>query len=409
MKSLPRAWALAGLAAVALALACAPARQEVVFWQFWPAEVVQPLLDRFEKEHPRLHVRMEQLSWQTGLERISAAMAARQVPDLCEIGSTFMPKMLAAGQLADWSAGVADLRPVLRGWELVSIGDAVYGMPWVLGTRALFYNKSLLARAGLDSLRPPETWPDLYAAAEAVQRLGGEIRGYGVQVGERSVLFKKFMPFAWGNGGRILTDDLKQADFDSPQNREALEFYLSLRKVGRMDRQEALDRAFRAGTLGFEVSGAWLFHSIAREAPRLHYGVALVPRPSLERGTHASFAGGELLVSFNASKRKAAALELARFLVKPENALALAQSAQSVQPAVMGAETLAFYRAHPDQQVMIRQYETAVPPPNHPAWMELEAVIEDEVDEALHDRKTADQAVRDAQRRLTEQLGKTAR
>src|SRR5206468_7655825 len=132
---------------------------------------------------------------------------------LCEIGSTFMPKMLAAGQLADWSAGVADLRPVLRGWELVSIGDAVYGMPWVLGTRALFYNKSLLAKAGLDSLRPPETWPDLYAAAEAVQKLGGEVRGYGVQVGERSVLFKKFMPFAWGNGGRILSDDLKQADF----------------------------------------------------------------------------------------------------------------------------------------------------------------------------------------------------
>jgi len=320
-----------------------------------------------------------------------------------------MPRMLASGQLTDWSAGVADLRSNLRGWELCSIGDAVYGMPWVLGTRALFYNKTLFAKAGLDSTRPPETWPQLYAAAEAIQKLGGSTRGYGVQAGERYVLFKKFMPFAWGNGGRILTDDLKQSVFDSPENREALEFYLSLRKVGVMERQDVLDRAFKSGTLGLEISGAWLCKSIPKDAPGLRYGVALVPRPGEERGTHASFAGGEVLVSFNASKHKAVALQLARFLVAPENALALAQSAQSVQPAVIGADTMAFYREHPEQQVMIRQFETAVPTPNHPAWVDLEAAIEDEVEEALHDRKTAEQAIQDAQRRITELLAKPIR
>ena len=336
-----RRWWRAGLAAAALALGCAPAKQEVVFWQFWPADVVQPLLDRFERERPGIQVRMERLAWHAGLGKIDTAMAAGQVPDLCEIGSTWMPRMLASGRLADWSAGVADLRSGLRGWELCSIGDAVYGVPWVLGTRALFYNKALLARAGFDSTRPPETWPELYAAAAAIQKLGGGVRGYGVQAGERAVLFKKFMPFAWGNGGRILEDDLKSAAFDSPRNLEALEFYLSLRQVGVMDRQEALDRAFKAGTLGLEISGAWLFRSIPREAPALRYGVALVPRPDLERGTHASFAGGEILVSFNASKHKAAALELARFLARPENALAIAQSAGNVQPAIVGADTLA--------------------------------------------------------------------
>jgi len=409
MKRARRGLLYVVFAALGLTLACAPPGQELVFWQFWPTEVVQPLLDRFEKEHPGVKVRMEQLTWQSGLEKITAAMAAGKVPDLCEMGSTFMPRMLAAGQLTDWSAGVADLRPQLRGWELCSIGDAVYGMPWVLGTRALFYNKTLFAKAGLDSTRPPETWPQLYAAAEAIQKLGGSTRGYGVQAGERYVLFKKFMPFAWGNGGRILTDDLKQAVFDSPENREALAFYISLRKVGMMERQDVLDRAFKSGTLGLEISGAWLCKSIPKDAPGLRYGVALVPRPSQERGTHASFAGGEVLVSFNASKHKAIALQLARFLVAPENALALAQSAQSVQPAVIGADTMAFYREHPEQQIMIKQFETAVPTPNHPAWVDLEAAIEDEVEEALHDRKTAEQAIQDAQRKLTELLAKPVR
>ena len=388
------------LAAVALllGLACAPAAkdQPLVFWQFFPAEVVRPILDRFEQEHPGIKVRMEQLTWDNGLQKITAAIAAGNVPDLCEIGSTWMPRMIAAGALADWSAGVADLKPALVGWGLCSIGDASYGVPWAMGTRALFYNKTLFARAGLDSTRPPQTWDELYAAAEAIHKLGGGVHGYGVQAGQQYVLFKKFMPYAWGNGGRILSDDLSKSEIDSPRNREALEFYLRLRPVGMLGQQDALDKEFKEGRLGLQISGAWLFRSIPRDAPTLRYGVALVPRPAEEHGTHASFAGGEVLASFNASKNKQQALELARFLVRPDNAIALAQAVKSVQPANVGADTAAYYREHPEEQVMLRQFETAVPPPNHPSWVEMEDAIEKEIELALYDRKTAAQALADA-------------
>jgi multiple sugar transport system substrate-binding protein len=398
---------VAGLVAtlgLALALACAPKTQtrEIVFWQFWPAEVIDPLLRDFEREHPGVTVRMEQLTWQSGLEKITAAMASRNVPDLCELGSTWMPRMLHSGALTDWSAGVADLKPQVRGWEICSIGEAIYGLPWVLGTRALFYNRELFARAGLDSTRPPETWAELREAATAIEKLGGGVRGVGVQAGERYVLFKKFMPFAWGNGGDILSQDLSRSAFDSPANREALEFYVGLKDVGLVDRQDVIDREFKQGRIGIVVSGAWLFKSIPKEAPDLRYGVALIPRPSSERGTHASFAGGEILASFNAARNKQGALELARFLARPDNALALALGAQSVQPATIGADTMAYYREHPREAVMIRQFETAFPTPNHPAWVEMEAAIEDEVEQALYGRKSPAEAVADANRKLDE-------
>ena len=389
-------------------LACGKtsASQEIVFWQFWPAEVIDPLLRNFEKEHPGTTVRMEQLTWQSGLEKITAAMASGNVPDLCELGSTWMPRMLHSDALSDWSAGVADLKPQLRGWEICSIGDATYGVPWVLGTRALFYNKTLFARAGLDSTRPPETWEELLAAANRIHQLGGGIRGFGAQAGERYVLFKMFMPFAWGNGGTILSDDLTRSTFDSKENTEALAFYLELAKAGVLDRQDVLDREFKEGRLGLAISGAWLFKSIPKDAPALRYGVALVPAPALDRGSHASFAGGEMLVSFKGSKQKQAALELARFLVRPENALALAQAAKSVQPATLGADTSAYYREHPEEQLMIRQFATAYPTPNHPAWVEMEAVIEDEVEQALYGKKTPAQAVADASTKLDALVGK---
>lgn len=402
----PAGWVAAALAAV---MSCAPARkpvEEIVFWQFWPAEVVTPLLEGFEREHPGVKVRMEQLTWQSGQEKIVAAVAAGTVPDLCEIGSTWMPRLLAGGRLADWSAGVADLKPALRGWELCTVGDAIYGVPWVLGTRALFFNKTLFARARLDSTRPPETWMDLQRAAAAIQRLGHGVHGCGVQAGERYVLSKKFLPLAWGNGGEILSEDLRHAAFDSPANREALEFYLGLRRVGMTAQQDALDREFKEGRLGLTISGAWLFRQIPKEAPALRYGVALMPRPANERGAHASWAGGEVLVSFNDAKKKQLALELARFLVRPGNALALAGAAKSVQPATVGADTSAYYRAHPLEAVFVRQFETARFTPNHPVWGDMEAAIEDEVEQALYDRKSAAQAVEDAQARLEELAGK---
>ena len=399
---------LAIIGLIAGVLACAPGTRTrtIVFWQFWAADVVTPLLAEFEKENPGWKVQMEQLTWQSGREKITAAVASGKVPDLCELGSTWMPLMLASGQLAEWSAGVADLRDQVRGWELCSTGDKVFGVPWVMGTRALFYNKTLFARAGLDSTRPPETWDELAEAAAAIQKLGGDVKGYGVQAGERYVLFKKFMPFAWGNGGRILSDDLKSSEFDSPRNVEALEFYLGLRRAGMMERQDMLDRAFREGRLGLQISGAWLFRTIAKEAPGLHYGVALVPRPDPERGFHASFAGGEVLVSFAAAKEKEGALALARFLARPANAQALAAAAQSVQPATIGADTSAYYRERPNEQLMIQQFESAVPTPNHPAWDDLEAIIEDEVEQALYDKKTAAQAIADAHRRIAERIAK---
>jgi multiple sugar transport system substrate-binding protein len=392
----------------AMLLGCAPAEKgvTVVFWQFWPAEVIDPLLRRFEAENPGVKVQMEQLTWDSGKDKITAAVAAGNPPDLCELGSTYMPRFLESGALADWSAGVADLKPTLRGWDMCSIGDALYGVPWVLGTRALFYNKQLFARARLDTTRGPETWDELLLASQAVQRLGGGVHGYGVSLKDRQKLFKKFMPFAWGNGGEILTADLDSSRFDSPENVAALDFYLRLRAVGTTGMQDALDREFKEGRLGVQISGAWLFKQIAKEAPGLRYGVALVPRPAADRGTHASFAGGEVLVGFEGAKHKEAALRLARFLVRPDNALALAIAAQSVQPANVGADTASFYRDHPEQQLMVRQFETARFTPNHPEWDAMEAAIEDEIEQALYDRKTPAQAVADAHAQVASLLGK---
>lgn len=403
---------LLALAAVTLAaLSCAPARkqpevQEIVFWQSWPVEVMGPIVADFERAHPGLKVRVERLAVPVGRERILAVLAADSVPDLCQVGSDSMPGLLAGNRLADWSAGVADLRPQLHGWEMCSVGDALYGVPWVLAPRVLYFNSRLLARAGLDPDRAPETWDELYRAASAVQRLGRGVRGFGVPVGEPGALRAQLLPLLFANGGSLLSADLRRAVFDSAANLEALDFLLRLRRVGRAAGRDSIEREFLADRIGFVLAGPRLLGEAARRGGGLQVGVALVPPPRRDTLPAASWADGEVLVSFNAAKRKHLALDLARFLVQPGNAERLARAVKGVLPATAGADTLARFRDSSGVAAMIRQLDGVRYAPNHPAWGGMEAVIEDQVEQALDDRKSAAEAVKDAQTKLAVLVGR---
>ena len=147
------ALAAAGLlAAVALLAGCAKSgsgKKTIVFWQFSPLAAVQPVVDRFEAENPDLDVVVEQLTWQSGREKIVAAVAASRPPDLCELGSTFLPGLVADSTLIDLTDSIPDLRAALVGWDGVSYRGRAYAIPWMLGTRALYVNEELLERAGL--------------------------------------------------------------------------------------------------------------------------------------------------------------------------------------------------------------------------------------------------------------------
>jgi ABC-type glycerol-3-phosphate transport system substrate-binding protein len=232
------------------------------------------------------------------------------------------------------------------------------------------------------------------------------VHGIGINANETGRLFGAFMPFAWGDSAAVLTAGQDTVLFDSPATRKALEYYLGLRGAGTIGMQEALDREFIAGRLGFEIAGTALLARLAREAPSLRYGVTLLPRPAAGRGTHASFAEGEVLVSFADSKRKAEALRLARFLARRDNSVALALVAAGALPAAAGADSLEEVRRHPQLQVAVRQLATASFAPTHPRWSAMEAAIEDEIEQALFDRKSASSAVRDAAARLAELLGR---
>jgi multiple sugar transport system substrate-binding protein len=380
--------------------------QTVTFWQFWPSRHIQPLIDDFESQHPGVRVEMQQLTWASGFEKIVAAAAAGNPPDLCELGSTWVPRFASEGAIAEVSSLIEADREKLRMWEVASFAGGTYGWPWVLGTRVLFYNRALLVRAGLDPDDPPSTWSEMLKAARLIHDRENGLYGFGLNAGERYVSYKKFMAFAWGNGGGILSDDLSRSVFDSLENLEALDFYVRLLPYALLERQDMLDQAFKEGRLGMVVSGGWNLKRIPEEAPSLDYGVALIPRPDRRAGIHGSFAGGEVLVIFERSKQKELAAELARFLIRPRNVVALCREVRSVQPSFIGAEEDPYYASHPLDLVFVKQLETAVSPPGVPEWMEMEEVIDAAVESAIHGKLSPSAALVEADGRLEEILAR---
>ncbi len=375
-------------------------KRTVVFWQFSPLTAIQPVLDRFHREHPDIDVQVEQLTWQSGREKMVAAIAAGRPPDLAELGSTFLPGLVADSTLIDLTDSIPDLMPLLRGWGVAQYRGRAYAIPWMLGTRAMYVNTDLLKRAGLSPEHPPLTWAEFATAVERIDALGPDVKGFGMNSGEREVLFKKFMPFAWGNGGDILDSTRTRSVVASPQNIEALRYYLTLKPHSLLDRQEMLDEAFTRGRVGFAISGPWMLRKLPASAPDLHFEVTLMPRPSARKGTPASFAGAEALGIFRGSKEKAAALTLARFLIQEENAMPLYVETGNAFPAAAAAERDTYFVSHPRDKVFVEQLRFAVAPPVHPRWVEIEEILNAELEEAIYGKKTAEEALRSADARI---------
>ncbi len=356
------------------------------FWQFWDLAVIQPLVDEFEAQHPGVRVEVEQLTWATGLEKIQAALASGTQPDVCELGSTWLPRFSYEGVLDDVTTVYEAERDSFLMWESALWNGRAYGLPWVQGSRVLFVNRALFRRAGLDPDRPPQTWDELLEASKQIGQLGTGIYGFGQNIGERYVLYKKFMAFAWGNGGDVF-DETGTVVLNSPAVLEALEFYLKLAPYSLQEKQEVLDQYFKTGRLGMQISGAWNLKNFKLEAPTLDYSVALVPKPAPDHGSHASFAGAEMLVVFKASPHKDVALEFARFLQAYPQAKQLSLAAGSVFPAARIAMTDPVFMSDPRVRVFVEQSLTSRTTPAHPGWIEMEEAIDRAVEESLYGRR----------------------
>ncbi|KRG83289.1 ABC transporter substrate-binding protein [Stenotrophomonas daejeonensis] len=317
---------LATLLCLILLAACARPQQGTTL-RFWAmgreAEVVGELVREFEAEHPGIRVEVQNIPWTAAHEKLLTAYAADGLPDLCQLGNTWVPEfatLQALTPLQPWVDASDEVAPqdYFPGiWNTNVIDEQLVGIPWYVDTRLLFYRKDLLREAGYD--HPPRDWAEWERMNAALkQRMGADRYPVLMPLNE----FEPQLSLALQQDDPLLRDDDTRGNFRSPGFRRALGFYANMYQQGWAPKMSETqisnvwDEFFR-GFTAFYLSGPWNIREFnKRQPPSLQgeWGTAPLPGPD---GPGAGIAGGTSLVVFRSSRHKEAAWQLIEFLSRP--------------------------------------------------------------------------------------------
>ncbi|HEX6832265.1 MAG TPA: sugar ABC transporter substrate-binding protein [Rudaea sp.] len=288
------------------------------------AEVVSGLIAQFEKENPGIRVDVQQIPWTAAHEKLLTAFAADALPDLCQLGNTWLPEFATLDALEPLQPLVDASKTIVPSdyfpgiWDTNVIDGRLYGVPWYIDTRLLFYRKDILAQAGYD--HPPQSWDEWNEQMAAIKKTVGAQR-YATMVPLNE--FEQLLSLALQQKDPLLRDDNTRGNFESAGFRKALAFYADLFAQGwappmsQTQISNVWDEFFN-GFYVFYVSGPWNIREFRRRVPAgLENSWTTAPLPGPD-GPGAGIAGGTSLVLFRSSQHKAQTWKLVEFLSRPE-------------------------------------------------------------------------------------------
>jgi multiple sugar transport system substrate-binding protein len=321
--------------AVVLPAGCARAQHgdDTVTLRFWgmgrEGEVVAELMDGFHRENPGIRVRVQQIPWTAAHEKLLTAHVGNATPDVAQLGNTWIAEFAAIRALQPldpWLAASADVgadRYFDGIWQTNVVADTVWGVPWYVDTRVIFYRTDLLADAGYEQV--PQTWAGWVEAMRAIkQRVGPDRYAIFLPTNE----WAQPILFGMQAGSPVLAEGGQRGAFRGPEFRRAFDFYLDLYRTGLAPPMGHHDVAnayqeFARGFFAMWITGPWNLGEFRRRLPpelQDRWSTAPLPGPD-GADSGISLAGGASLVMFRGTRHPDAAWKLVEYLSRPEQQL----------------------------------------------------------------------------------------
>jgi multiple sugar transport system substrate-binding protein len=349
-------------------------REVVKFWAMGrEGEVVAELIPEFEKLNPNIRVELQQIPWTAAHEKLLTAFAGRVTPDIAQLGSSWVPELVALGALEPidkFAAASQAVQPrdYFAGiWGGNVINGRTWGVPWYADTRILFYRSDLLRQAGFAEV--PDDWAGWLKAMRAIKQRGAP-RDYAIFLPINE--YEPLLAFGLQQPEPLLRDGGRYGNFQSPGFVRASEFYLDMFRQGLAPRAtntqiSNIHDEFAKGHFAFVITGPWNIGEFKRRMPadrQDDWMTAPLPGPT---GPGLSIAGGSSLGVFARSERKAAAWKLIEYLSRPEVQLRFFELTGDLPPrrSAWSAPLLASDRY---AKAFREQLERTEAPPAVPEW-----------------------------------------
>jgi multiple sugar transport system substrate-binding protein len=380
--------AVASTVALLAVTACAAhgdQRERVEFWGLGrEGEVVADLIPEFERRNPSIHIVLQQIPFSAAHEKLLTAHVGESTPDAAQIGNSWIPEFAAIHALDELGpftahSRVIDRRDYFDGiWATNIVDGKLYGVPWYVDTRVLFYRSDVLGAVGYP--KGPRTWAEW---RDAMTRIRAEHRSrWAILLPTNE--YEPLVNLALTNGSTLLNASGTRGAFRQPPFAQAFAFYIDTFRGGfapavSNSQIANLYQQFAQGDFAMYISGPWNVGEFRRRLPANMQGKwATAPLPARDASapTGISQAGGCSLVIFTASQHKGAAQKFIDFLSEPAQQIRFFALTGDL-PARRSAWSDPSLASDPYFPAFRTQLERVAPTPMVPEWEQIGSAIFD--------------------------------
>lgn len=368
----------------------------------------------FEKAHPNVKVVYLQTP-QGGADSVHnkyvTMLAAKDGSiDIMVTDVIWPPELAAAGWLLaldKWFPTSEQAKYIPAMIDAQTIKGHIYGVPWLNDIGHLFYRKDLLQQAGIN---PPDTWMDLVNTSQKLQ--GPDMIGYIADFFPDQQLMCNYTEYLWSNNG-VFFDANDNIHFTDKPSVDAVQFMADLVNKYKVVQPGITTMQLDDGRVIF-TEGRAVFHrnwnyvwANAQDSPesKVSGKVDVTTVPRFANGPHTTTLGGWSF-SVNAYSAHAdMAAQLAVFLGGPE-AQKIRALESDTTPAILSLlgdpDVVA---KNPVYLAWQKEANNAKARPKSPFYTQISDVFQRQLQEAILQKKTPQQAMDDAAKDIKTIIG----
>lgn len=402
---------------------------EPVVIEFWNSmrgengEILEEITNRFNEEHDMIEVKLVyQGGYRDLFEKLMASARAGQLPALSQIYSNRLSWYVDQGlvepldpymnhpEIGYTEEEVMDIMAAFRDdgvWN-----DTYYALPFNKSSQRLYYNQDMFDEAGIEV---PTTWEKLEEAARILTKDvngNGQNDIYGLAL--QNNVATDIAPWVWQAGGKHMCDDEDTIFFESEATKEAVAFINGLiqQDIARLAGEDGrANTTLEQGRAAMAIGSTSGIPSITENiTPGTNWGIA--PLPSHKEDVQLYFGTNVTMFNTLEPEEKLAAFTYLKYLINTENAAYWAMNTGylPIRYSVLEMEEFkAHAKENPRDVAGLEGIENGRQGARLIGAMSALDILGEELEQLIHNRKTIDEALVDAQRRGLEAIDQARR
>lgn len=363
---------------------------------------VRAMTEAFTKANPDIKVNLEFVPYEGLHDKTVLAQGAGNAYDVVLFDVIWPAEFAANNVLVDVSSKITDEMKsgVLPGaWTTVKYNDKFYGMPWILDTKYLYYNKEILSKAGIAN--PPKTWDELAADAKIIKDKGILATPIAWSWAQAEAAICDYTTLVSAFGGDFLKDG--KPAFQQGGGLDALKYMVDTYRSGVTNPnskeflEEDVRKVFENGDAAFALNWTYMYNMANDPKDSKVAGkVGVVPAPGVAGKSEASAVNGSMGLGVTmASKHQDEAWKYIVYMTSQQT-----QNAYAKLSLPIWASSYADPAVTKGQEELIAAAKVGLaamyPRPTTPKYQEISVALQQAIQEALLGQSSPEDALKTA-------------